>query len=58
MDTDDSEETEIEDIDREDRSNPQLVCEYVNEIYAYMRKLESDQAVAENYLKTFGNKSG
>lgn len=30
----------VTDIDAEDKDNPQLVSEYVNEIYAYMRALE------------------
>ena len=30
----------VDDIDAEDRDNPQLVSIYVNEIYAYMRSLE------------------
>lgn len=30
----------VEDIDANDRDNPQLVSEYVNEIYEYMRSLE------------------
>nr|KAG5695271.1 hypothetical protein BaRGS_028206 [Batillaria attramentaria] len=32
----------VEDIDANDRDNPQLVSEYVNEIYDYMRHLEVD----------------
>ena len=28
------------DIDAEDEDNPQLVSEYVNDIYAYLRELE------------------
>ena len=30
-------ETEIEDIDADDAGNPQLVVEYVNDIYGYLR---------------------
>lgn len=30
----------VEDIDKEDHSNPQLCAEYVQEIYNYMHKLE------------------
>lgn len=30
----------VEDIDANDKDNPQLVSEYVNEIYQYMRELE------------------
>jgi len=30
----------VEDIDLNDKDNPQLVSEYVNDIYAYMQKLE------------------
>jgi len=41
----------IENIDAEDISNPQLVTEYVNEIYTYLRSVESDQAVKVDYLE-------
>lgn len=40
----------IDDIDKDDVENPQLVVEYVNEIYAYLRHLESVQFVREDYL--------
>ena len=30
----------VTDIDAEDKNNPQLVSEYVNEIYVYMKNLE------------------
>ena len=30
----------VADIDSEDHDNPQLVSEYVNDIYTYMRQLE------------------
>ena len=30
----------FEDIDKNDHENPQLVSEYVNDIYEYMRQLE------------------
>jgi cyclin B len=32
--------TRVEDIDVNDKDNPQLVSEYVNDIYQYMRELE------------------
>lgn len=41
----------IEDIDTDDRENPQLAADYVNEIYAYMRQLEAEQAVNKDYLE-------
>lgn len=41
---------EIEDIDKEDVGNPQLVVEYVQDIYAYLRFLEKEQNVIANYL--------
>lgn len=41
----------IENIDAEDISNPQLVTEYVNEIYTYLRGVESDQSVKVDYLE-------
>eukprot|EP00729_Bicosta_minor_P020099 gene20099-5801_t len=40
----------VTDIDRLDHSNPQLVTEYVSEIHAYMRVLESQQAVTSGYM--------
>ncbi|XP_064608933.1 G2/mitotic-specific cyclin-B-like [Liolophura sinensis] len=40
----------VEDIDANDRDNPQLVSEYVNEIYDYMRSLERRFSVKEDYL--------
>lgn len=30
----------VEDIDENDKDNPQLVSEYVNDIYQYMKELE------------------
>jgi len=41
----------IEDIDKEDVGNPQLVVEYVQDIYAYLRILEREQYVQDSYLK-------
>lgn len=40
----------ISDIDKDDKDNPQLVSEYVNDIYDYMRELEKRFAVAPRYL--------
>jgi len=40
----------IEDIDADDAGNPQLVVEYVNDIYSYLRHLESVQNVKADYL--------
>merc|ERR1711992_301823 len=37
-------------IDKDDAENPQLVVEYVNEIYAYLRELEVIQGVRPKYL--------
>lgn len=31
---------DVEDIDAQDSDNPQLVSEYVNDIYKYLRELE------------------
>lgn len=42
---------QIEDIDSDDVGNPQLIVEYVNEIYCYLRALERKQAIKEDYLK-------
>jgi len=43
-------EDSVEDIDADDAGNPQLVVEYVNDIYAYLRQLESTQCVKADYL--------
>ena len=40
----------IENIDLEEHDDPQMVTEYVNEIYGYMRFLENKQSVREKYL--------
>merc|ERR1719412_363987 len=44
------EEEQIEDIDAEDAGNPQLVVEYVNDIYNYLRHVETVQNVKADYL--------
>ena len=46
----------ILDIDSEDKENPQLVGEYVNEIYCYMRQLEAEQNIKQDYLRTVKSK--
>jgi len=43
-------EPEIEDIDKDDVGNPQLVVEYVHDIYNYLRHLERVQCVHADYL--------
>lgn len=48
----------VEDIDGDDVGNPQMLPEYVNEIYAYMRILEQRQAVRPGYLGADGSKVG
>jgi hypothetical protein len=40
----------INDIDRDDRDNPQLVSEYVNDIYQYLRQLETRYVIRETHL--------
>lgn len=40
----------VENIDAEDVNNPQLVTDYVNEIYNYLRSVESIQSVKVDYL--------
>ncbi|XP_074649933.1 G2/mitotic-specific cyclin-B-like [Tubulanus polymorphus] len=42
---------QINNIDANDRGNPQLVTEYVNDIYQYMRHLEDKYAVKPRYLE-------
>ncbi|KAK9299492.1 hypothetical protein QLX08_007509 [Tetragonisca angustula] len=41
---------EIEDIDEEDKENPSLVSIYSNNIYEYLRILESMYPISEGYL--------
>ncbi|XP_069137940.1 G2/mitotic-specific cyclin-B-like [Argopecten irradians] len=41
----------VQDIDANDKENPQLVSEYVNDIYNYMRHLEEKYTVRPNYLE-------
>ena len=36
----------VDNIDKDDLENPQLVVEYVNEIYEYLRQLETLQGEA------------
>lgn len=43
----------IENIDVEDHDDPQLVVDYVNEIYGYMRYLENKQSIRQGYLSSF-----
>lgn len=43
-------EEEIEDVDKDDAKNPQLVVEYVQDIYCYLRTLEAEQTVRPEYL--------
>ncbi|NXX84022.1 CCNB2 protein, partial [Urocolius indicus] len=40
----------VEDIDAEDRENPQLCSDYVKDIYLYLRELELQQSVHPHYL--------
>ncbi|KAK2162091.1 hypothetical protein LSH36_104g04003 [Paralvinella palmiformis] len=40
----------VQDIDRNDTDNPQLVSEYVNDIYDYMRELEARYPIKHKYL--------
>ncbi|BFY97698.1 hypothetical protein BsWGS_00738 [Bradybaena similaris] len=42
---------QIEDIDADDRDNPQLVSIYVNPIYSYMRQLEKKYSIRQNLLE-------
>lgn len=39
----------VEDIDAEDRENPLLCSEYINDIYAYMKVMEKQYAVSYIY---------
>ncbi|KAK7070403.1 G2/mitotic-specific cyclin-B2, partial [Halocaridina rubra] len=40
----------VENIDAQDKDNPQLVSEYVNDIFKYMRALEEKSRVRNNFL--------
>jgi len=50
QETDQMDHEEIIDIDKEDTGNPQLVVEYVMDIYQYLRYLEREQGVKPEYL--------
>jgi len=41
----------VEDIDAEDRENPLLCSEYINDIYDYMKIMEKEYAVDADYIK-------
>lgn len=41
---------DVNDIDKDDHDNPQLVSEYVNDIYAYLRQLETRYPVRPQHL--------
>lgn len=43
---------QIENIDIKDGENPQLLAEYVNDIYVYLFKLERSFPINEKYLST------
>ncbi|XP_013780222.1 G2/mitotic-specific cyclin-B-like [Limulus polyphemus] len=40
----------VKNIDAEDVDNPQLVSDYVNDIYNYLRDLEAQYSIKENHL--------
>ena len=42
----------VDDIDKDDVENPQLVVEYVNEIYGYLRQLEVEQGMKKKFLSS------
>ncbi|XP_069701166.1 G2/mitotic-specific cyclin-B-like [Periplaneta americana] len=41
----------VEDIDKDDKNDPYLLSEYVNDIYDYLRSLELQYPIRENYLQ-------
>ncbi|XP_048736661.1 G2/mitotic-specific cyclin-B-like [Ostrea edulis] len=43
----------VEDIDENDKDNPQLVSEYVNDIYLYMKELEEKYPVKPKFLEGY-----
>ncbi|XP_078386425.1 G2/mitotic-specific cyclin-B2 [Cetorhinus maximus] len=42
---------EVEDIDAQDRDNPQMCSQYIKDIYKYLRQLEMEQAIKPHYLE-------
>jgi len=43
--------TELDDVDREDSEDPQMVSVYVNDIFVHLRWLENKYAINESYLR-------
>lgn len=43
---------QIDNIDENDRDNPQLLAEYVNDIYAYLMRLENQFPIKSDFLQT------
>ena len=41
----------IENIDKDDIENPQMVTEYVEDIYGYLRQMEKERPIEPDYLK-------
>jgi len=41
----------IENIDKDDVDNPQMVSEYVDDIYGYLRQMEKERPIQPDYLK-------
>ena len=41
----------IENIDKDDVDNPQMVSEYVDDIYGYLRQMEKERPIEPDYLK-------
>lgn len=41
---------EIDDVDVDDMDNPQLVAEYVKDIYKYLRQVEEEQSIRSKFL--------
>eukprot|EP00088_Acartia_fossae_P043357 TRINITY_DN456_c0_g1_i1.p1 TRINITY_DN456_c0_g1~~TRINITY_DN456_c0_g1_i1.p1 ORF type:complete len:397 (-),score=154.99 TRINITY_DN456_c0_g1_i1:632-1822(-) len=50
LEADQMEQEQIIDIDKDDADNPQLVVEYVMDIYKYLRFLEKEQNIKTDYL--------
>ncbi|KAF6030507.1 CCNB2 [Bugula neritina] len=44
---------DVRDIDSACADNPQLVSEYINEIYVYLRQLERAQSIKPNYMEGY-----
>ena len=45
----------VNDIDEQDRENPQLCAEYAPAVYAYLRTIEEGLVIKRDFLKGYGD---